>query len=94
MELILGKKFKLEVWETCLQTMAVGEVASFKVSIKNQSQLITVRTGSTKANGREPKSCLGQVFSFKLGCFCCGCKYNSSKRLVVGIKMNLLLNII
>ena len=32
MELILGKKFKLEVWETCLQTMAVGEVASFQVS--------------------------------------------------------------
>jgi AH receptor-interacting protein len=31
MELILGKKFKLEAWETCLQTMAVGEVASFKV---------------------------------------------------------------
>ncbi len=22
-----------------------------------------------KANGREPKSCLGQVFKFKLGCF-------------------------
>jgi hypothetical protein len=26
--------------------------------------------GSTKANGREPKSCLGQVFNFKLGRFC------------------------
>jgi hypothetical protein len=26
-------------------------------------------TGSTKANGREPKSCLGRVFNFKLGCF-------------------------
>jgi hypothetical protein len=25
--------------------------------------------GSTKANGREPKSCLGQVFNFKLDCF-------------------------
>jgi hypothetical protein len=24
---------------------------------------------STKANGREPKSCLGWVFNFKLGCF-------------------------
>jgi hypothetical protein len=23
-----------------------------------------------KVNGREPKSCLGQVFNFKLGCFC------------------------
>ncbi len=26
--------------------------------------------GSAKANGREPKSCLGQFFNFKLGCFC------------------------
>jgi hypothetical protein len=24
---------------------------------------------SAKANGREPKSCLGQVLKFKLGCF-------------------------
>jgi hypothetical protein len=25
--------------------------------------------GSAKANGREPKSCLGRVFNFKLDCF-------------------------
>jgi hypothetical protein len=25
--------------------------------------------GSAKANGREPKTDLGQVFNFKLGCF-------------------------
>jgi hypothetical protein len=25
--------------------------------------------GSSKANGREPKSCLGCIFNFKLGCF-------------------------
>ncbi len=31
MELILGKKFKLEAWETCLKTMRPGEVASFVV---------------------------------------------------------------
>ncbi len=24
---------------------------------------------STKDNGREPKSCFGRVFNFKLGCF-------------------------
>ena len=40
MELILGKKFKLEVWETCLQTMAVGEVASFQVSCGSNSSSI------------------------------------------------------
>ncbi|CAH1778954.1 unnamed protein product [Owenia fusiformis] len=32
MEIIIGKKFKLECWETCLQTMCNGEVASFTVS--------------------------------------------------------------
>ncbi len=27
-------------------------------------------TGSANVNGREPTSCLGRVFKFKLGCFC------------------------
>ena len=28
-----------------------------------------LEAGSAKANGREPKSCLGRVFNFKLGHF-------------------------
>ncbi len=28
-----------------------------------------IKTGSSKANGRKPRSCLGRVFNFKLGCF-------------------------
>ncbi|GLH04061.1 AH receptor-interacting protein, partial [Gryllus bimaculatus] len=31
MELVLGKKFRFEVWETIVQMMAVNEVAKFKV---------------------------------------------------------------
>ncbi|RVE50917.1 hypothetical protein evm_004484 [Chilo suppressalis] len=31
MVLVIGKKFKLEVWETIVKMMAVGEVASFRV---------------------------------------------------------------
>ncbi|KAG8224205.1 hypothetical protein J437_LFUL002661 [Ladona fulva] len=31
MELVLGKKFKLDVWEAIIQTMAVNEVAHFTV---------------------------------------------------------------
>lgn len=31
MELVLGKKFKLEVWEVIVQKMAVSEVAKFTV---------------------------------------------------------------
>jgi hypothetical protein len=30
---------------------------------------INIKTGSSKANGRKPRSCLGRVFNFKLGCF-------------------------
>lgn len=32
MELILGKKFKLEVWEACLKTMRLKEVSDFTVT--------------------------------------------------------------
>jgi AH receptor-interacting protein len=37
MELVLGKKFKLEVWEAIVQTMNLQEVASFKIdkSVRN-----------------------------------------------------------
>jgi hypothetical protein len=40
-------------------------------SSPNNSKLYLsyAQTGSAKAIGREPKSCLGQVFNFKLGCF-------------------------
>ena len=31
MELVFGKKFKLEAWELCLATMRMNEVSSFKV---------------------------------------------------------------
>ena len=31
MELVFGKKFKLEAWELCLATMRLNEVSSFKV---------------------------------------------------------------
>lgn len=31
MELLIGKQFKLEVWESVVQTMAISEVAEFYV---------------------------------------------------------------
>lgn len=31
MELVLGKKFKLEVWEVIVQKMALNEVACFRI---------------------------------------------------------------
>lgn len=31
MELVFGKKFKIECWETCIKTMHLSEVAEFSV---------------------------------------------------------------
>jgi len=39
------------------------------VNMKNLGFYSWVRPGSVKANGREPKICLGWVFNYKLGCF-------------------------
>lgn len=36
MELILGKKFKLPVWERVLSTMRTGEIAAFTCDVKVQ----------------------------------------------------------
>lgn len=43
MELILGKKFKLEIWEAILQKMALNEVACFKVHKSVCSQYLLLR---------------------------------------------------
>lgn len=40
MELVIGQKFKMEVWENIVKLMAVGEVASFEVK-KEVSEEIT-----------------------------------------------------
>ncbi len=41
------------------------------ISIKKKHFYVSLKEppGSAKANGRKPKSCLGQVFNFKLGHF-------------------------
>jgi hypothetical protein len=36
---------------------------------KRSEQNFNGSTGSAKAKGREPKTCLGRVFNYKLGCF-------------------------
>lgn len=41
MELVLGKKFKLEVWEVMVQKMSVNEVAKFTVD-KSVSKAQTI----------------------------------------------------
>jgi FKBP-type peptidyl-prolyl cis-trans isomerase 2 len=47
MELIIGKKFKLEVWERALKTMWLSEVAKFsvikEVSMRRYLQVCEIR---------------------------------------------------
>lgn len=47
MELVLGKKFKLEVWEVIVQKMALNEVAQFTV---DKSVSITLEIAEIKYN--------------------------------------------
>ncbi len=42
---------------------------SFQVVLKQKKMV------SSKANGRELRSCLGRVFKFKLSCFCYECNF-------------------
>jgi hypothetical protein len=42
---------------------------SLDMGFQSSHILLSTSTGSMKANRREPKSCLGQVLNFKLGCF-------------------------
>ncbi|XP_045584096.1 AH receptor-interacting protein [Procambarus clarkii] len=73
-ELILGKKFKLEVLEACIHTMILGEVASFTIdkSLLSPYPLVskTLREayGETKVDKeKKPHHCCGMGFKEGLG---------------------------
>ncbi|XP_045172004.2 AH receptor-interacting protein-like [Mercenaria mercenaria] len=68
MELILGKKFKFEVWEACLKSMRVEEVSEFTVDTKlvEQYPLVSKQLreifGKHKKKHEEEKShCCGMM---------------------------------
>lgn len=74
-ELILGKKFKLEVWEACIRTMLPGEVAAFTVdkSLLTSYPLVskTLRDAYSKdtpqKKEKKPHHCCGMGFKEGLG---------------------------
>lgn len=73
-ELIIGKKFKLEVLEACIRTMLPGEVASFTIdkSLLAPYPLVskTLREayGKTKVDkDKKPHHCCGMGFKEGLG---------------------------
>ncbi|KAK3864839.1 hypothetical protein Pcinc_029502 [Petrolisthes cinctipes] len=74
MELILGKKFKLEVLEACIRTMLPGEIASFDIdkSLLTSYPLVskTLREAYSKTKitrEKKPHHCCGMGFKDGLG---------------------------
>ncbi len=71
-------------WTRTICSTRVGSRLSCKcynmVVVTTNYKYSCLLWGNVKAYGREPKSWLGQVFNFKLGCFCykCNCMAHTS----------------
>uniref|UniRef100_W8B8P9 AH receptor-interacting protein n=1 Tax=Ceratitis capitata TaxID=7213 RepID=W8B8P9_CERCA len=63
MELVLGKKFKLEVWEVIVQKMALNEVAKFTVhkSLVTQYPFISKTLRDVSKKVEERRHCCGMT---------------------------------
>uniref|UniRef100_T1E743 peptidylprolyl isomerase n=1 Tax=Anopheles aquasalis TaxID=42839 RepID=T1E743_ANOAQ len=63
MELVLGKKFKLEVWEAIVQQMALGEVARFRCdqSLVLQYPFVAKTIRDAAKPREERKHCCGMT---------------------------------
>lgn len=63
MELVLGKKFKLEVWEVIVQKMALHEVARFTVdsSLVQQYPFVSKTIRDSYKKPEERKHCCGMT---------------------------------
>lgn len=63
MELVLGKKFKLDVWEVCLQKMALHEVAKFRCdkSLLQQYPFVSKTIRDSMKSSEHRKHCCGMT---------------------------------
>lgn len=63
MELVLGKKFKLDVWEVCLQKMALHEVAKFRCdkSLLQQYPFVSKTIRDSMKPSEHRKHCCGMT---------------------------------
>lgn len=70
MELIIGKKFKFELWEAAVQTMALNEVASFVVdkSLLQSYPFVskTIRDARNPTEGKR-NHCCAATFQTQIG---------------------------
>ncbi|KAK3084968.1 hypothetical protein FSP39_022158 [Pinctada imbricata] len=71
MELILGKKFKLEVWEECISTMRVGEISSFTCDTKHVTSYPVVSKSLREIFGKKSEHSHNHA-SHTEGHHCCG----------------------
>lgn len=74
LELVFGKQFKLEVWEECLKTMKLHEIAQFSVE-KDQLNCYPLVAKSLRdiAKGKDPrKKCDHDHETGESGHHCCG----------------------
>jgi len=71
MELVIGKKFKLEVWETIVQTMAINEVSSYVVhkSLLHTYPIVskTLRDSKQPEKAKPQHCCAHTLQSFGVG---------------------------
>ncbi|XP_003739571.1 AH receptor-interacting protein [Galendromus occidentalis] len=72
MELILGKEFKLPVWEECLKSMALGEVSEFIVDKRSCINYFLVAKAYRQYAGimaaPESHHCCGTMLKERTGC--------------------------
>ncbi|XP_055544365.1 AH receptor-interacting protein [Wyeomyia smithii] len=63
MELVLGKKFKFEVWEVCVQRMALHEVARFRCdrSVVQQYPFVAKTIRDSLKPAEQRKHCCGMT---------------------------------
>lgn len=66
MELIFGKKFRIPIWETCLKTMRINEVAEFTLP---PSDILDFPFVSKQLRDIAKKSKLYQPVAFVNMCF-------------------------
>jgi hypothetical protein len=55
--------------QQCCELSELKSAVAEEVGCKSYNKIFCDNAGSAKANGREPKTCLGRVFNNKLGCF-------------------------
>ncbi len=61
--------FPVLTYSLLQQVELVYKLCYLLLNLHHVAQHTDIQLGSAKANGREPETCLGRIFNYKLGCF-------------------------